>query len=656
MIRFVTLPDPSYGLPYATTDFSSVLQDEHVKAYSSLLDGINYGSTSSAEPLNSGIILSGCDILSATTSLFDMGFTNSVVYINGEFYQNDPTYTGTVTINNGTFYIVPDTVTYSYRTLLDLTTSATASVTRYFKYQTSAPTEPYIKFSNQGTSRYYKRVLKYFTSRTGDVYISKSKEKFDVNGVGFNDMEGFVMLDDITGITGTPDFRGKFLRGWESGLVLGSTGGENTHRVTLSELGSHTHQTLDALWDKDWYSPVTFLSNTGAATLFFSSAATNTDVDITNNTYPSTAHPYYSPQQMSAQRSWRAMDFVDYNQDPNNFWNPTTRKFTYSATQSVKMRFKMNLRLEIWGNTGLNPWVDSILPGFIDDIYLWVVRNKNPFSGTVVVSSVDFNKDMSITKVTECFQIPFKKMDGYPTGYSPNLHPFPQQPITKPGLALRQFIFSPIGATAPNDLPKWVWGYSNGGQSVEASGELYSEYFYPVIGEEFLFFLTRFPSNNPPSVPIYTPQTYILSGSSFNAEVDPIEGGPKDATLEHFHYFNTGRSTTLQNPTEDPITSGPSVQMDPDSPYTTPPVGEPLANANQTTGSIFSQVDFSVQNNSNYQWTGGVNDLANSELQNHVHSIDTYDFGDGDPNNPGQPHENRPPYYVVNYYTKKPNT
>jgi hypothetical protein len=57
----------------------------------------------------------------------------------------------------------------------------------------------------------------------------------------------------------------------------------------------------------------------------------------------------------------------------------------------------------------------------------------------------------------------------------------------------------------------------------------------------------------------------------------------------------------------------------------------------------------------NPYFTGGINNLSQSELQTHVHAITQSNFGDGNPNNPGSEHENRPPYYVMVYYTKKPN-
>lgn len=260
MIRF-TFTQPSSGIPYVNTDFTSVLQDEHIKAYGSILDGINQGSTSSTEPRNNGIILSGCDILSANGSQFQMGFTNSVIYIDGEFYQNDPGYTGTVTIGASTFYLSPGGSNFDIRTLpVDQTTTSTFSNTKYFEYSFSQPVnQGYIKFSNRGTSRYYKRVLKYLTSREGDVYMVKATASFDNNGVGFNDMEGFVMLDDNSGVSGTPNFRGRFLKGWSRSSnntsPPGSLGGTHSHRVTPQELPPHTHETSVAYTKQNWAAP-----------------------------------------------------------------------------------------------------------------------------------------------------------------------------------------------------------------------------------------------------------------------------------------------------------------------------------------------------------------------------------------------------------------
>lgn len=246
MIRFTKLQEVSSGIPYVNSDFTIVLQNEQIKAYSSILDGINFGSTSSSEARNDGIILTGCDILSANGSSFDMGFTNSVVYIGGEFYENSPSLTGTVNIPNGTFYLIPGPTATELRTLrTDLVTTSTASHTRYFTYSTSLPSTSHIKFSNSGTSRYYKRILKYFTSRVGDIYMTKSKINFDNNGIGFNDMEGFVILDSNS-ISGFPDLSGKFLRGQNSSGYSTTifVGGSHSHRITKNESVKHDHNLI----------------------------------------------------------------------------------------------------------------------------------------------------------------------------------------------------------------------------------------------------------------------------------------------------------------------------------------------------------------------------------------------------------------------------
>ena len=260
MIRFTKLGEISSGIPYVNSDFTVVLQNEQIKAYSSILDGINFGSTSSGEPKNDGIILSGCEILSANGSSFDMGFTSSVVYIGGEFYESNPNLTGTVNIPNATFYLIPGPTATELRTLkTDLVTTSTASHTRYFTYSTTLPTTSHIKFSNSGTSRYYKRILKYFTSRVGDIYMTKSKLNFDVNGVGFNDMEGFVILDSNSGISGYPDLSGKFLRGQNvSGYSTTQfVGGSHSHRISGVELAVHSHS-LTQTWEGDLSRPADF--------------------------------------------------------------------------------------------------------------------------------------------------------------------------------------------------------------------------------------------------------------------------------------------------------------------------------------------------------------------------------------------------------------
>lgn len=45
------------------------------------------------------------------------------------------------------------------------------------------------------------------------------------------------------GQNGTPDLRDKFVLGAGNSYGVGSTGGESTHRLTVSEMPSHTHDT-----------------------------------------------------------------------------------------------------------------------------------------------------------------------------------------------------------------------------------------------------------------------------------------------------------------------------------------------------------------------------------------------------------------------------
>jgi hypothetical protein len=55
-------------------------------------------------------------------------------------------------------------------------------------------------------------------------------------------------------------------------------------------------------------------------------------------------------------------------------------------------------------------------------------------------------------------------------------------------------------------------------------------------------------------------------------------------------------------------------------------------------------------------FTGGIRGLSSSNLQTHKHGV-KYQNGSGEVGDKvfGDPHENRPPYCVVVYYTKKLN-
>ena len=144
------------GLPYVNSDLTDILQAQHLRSYRAILDSMLENDSYTGN--NSGIILSGCDIISADGSNFVMSFSSSVVYIDGEFYQNNPTYTSNITTTS-TFYLKPGATSSETRILRDLTTTATVSNTRYFDWTPTLPTGPHIKFTNKGTSRYLKRVI-----------------------------------------------------------------------------------------------------------------------------------------------------------------------------------------------------------------------------------------------------------------------------------------------------------------------------------------------------------------------------------------------------------------------------------------------------------------------------------------------------------------
>lgn len=199
------------GIPYVNSDFTEILQTEHLKCYGGILDAMNQNSYTGR---NSGIILKGCDIVSSNGASYAINFSSSMIYLGGEFYEYKSSTTSNTIINSPTFYLYAMATSSQTRYLRNLSSTSSVIEESYFTYSTAEPggTRPYIKFSSQGTSRRYKRILKYFTSNYGDVYVSSTTQSFSATGLGFNDMEGFVVLngEDIN----VPDFSGKFLRSY----------------------------------------------------------------------------------------------------------------------------------------------------------------------------------------------------------------------------------------------------------------------------------------------------------------------------------------------------------------------------------------------------------------------------------------------------------
>jgi len=137
----------------------------------------------------------------------------------------------------------------------------------------------------------------------------------------------------------------------------------------------------------------------------------------------------------------------------------------------------------------------------------------------------------------------------------------------------------------------------------------------------------------------------------------------QDAIFNHHHTYNTSLyyfnsdadPTQFQDPT--PNTNPLSTKGNPDDSPTAPFPAYQSGAANQNTGSMFAYFNRYMDPRSDINFTGGIHDKANSKLQTHRHLIH-WENGTGQENNRpfGSPHENRPPYYVVVYYTKKPNT
>ncbi len=303
------------GVPYVNSDFTEIFQNEHLKAYAGILDGMNkntYGTSS----LNSGIILTGCTVSSYNGSAYQMNFYNSIIYLNGEFYQWNSNSDTSTTISSGTFYLYNASTFSESRYLRDLSTTTNVVESAYFTWSLSEPTKPYVKFSNGGTSRRFSRILKYFTSRSGDIYMCSSTSSFSATGLGFNDMEGFIMLNQYNSDI-VPDLSGKFHRSYsgsdQNKGILDSYGVEQVS-LNLAQTPPHIHQS----------SPTTYsMYHTHAMLSSMESGAT---IEKDTENLPSWGRAYSEP-------SYGKTDFYSYD------IGPVGNKLTFIDTFAKQSHF-----------------------------------------------------------------------------------------------------------------------------------------------------------------------------------------------------------------------------------------------------------------------------------------------------------------------------
>ena len=199
------------GVPYNNFDLYKFLQENHLISYSSFLDGMN------DEP-NSGIILYGCTFVTSSVQDCVFDFTNSMVYLQGDFRQASPVIASqSFGISSLKFYLVPDTDTPNEQRVFKVTDLETDIATyNYFNYSISKPTDTeYIEIEIKNglniTSRHLSRIMRYYNAEQKQVFMTRSKNFFDSTGLGFGEMKGFQLCN---GQNSSQNLSGKYLIGY----------------------------------------------------------------------------------------------------------------------------------------------------------------------------------------------------------------------------------------------------------------------------------------------------------------------------------------------------------------------------------------------------------------------------------------------------------
>ena len=202
------------GVPYLNQDFVTILQDNNLTCYKSFLENINDNKIIG----NSGIIIRG--ITNVDTS-FD--FTNSMIYLDGDFLEPDVDLSDEEVID-GKFYLVKKNIQEKREKKVSGFVEPVLDK-NYFTYQFDIPSgvsyiEIEIRNGFNYCQRYLNRLLRYQSTEFGQLQTTINKDFFDSSGLGFGDMFGFRTCN---GSGGTLNSINNFFIGYstQSEFILG---------------------------------------------------------------------------------------------------------------------------------------------------------------------------------------------------------------------------------------------------------------------------------------------------------------------------------------------------------------------------------------------------------------------------------------------------
>lgn len=89
-----------------------------------------------------------------------------------------------------------------------------------------------------GVARMWQNIKDYIQENSGSSASVPSGFIGIWSGSSGNIPSGWQLCD---GTNGTPDLRDKFVLGAGTNHIVGATGGEETHKLTINEMPSHTH-------------------------------------------------------------------------------------------------------------------------------------------------------------------------------------------------------------------------------------------------------------------------------------------------------------------------------------------------------------------------------------------------------------------------------